>query len=189
MAHPVHFHVERAERYSRLTTLFRFVIVIPWVLFGLGYTIVSNFVLLWVWGNILLTGTCPRNSYDWLTRYLRYTARGDVFGALMTDQFPPFHGREAPGFRMELDFEEPEARNRLTTALRVPPLLQNLARLSPLFAVVFGLPSLFVLPAGIVLAGLAFFGLLVTLVVWFAILITGSYPVALFEVMETPIRY
>ena len=64
------------------------------------------------------------------------------------------------------------------TALRVPDVITNvLTRISPVTALV----ELYLLPAYIVVFFLWLFGLLVSIVAWFAILITGRYPKPLFD--------
>jgi len=82
--------------------------------------------------------------------------------------------------------ERPEHLSRLTTALRVPDVITNvLTRISPVTALV----ELYLLPAYIVVFFLWLFGLLVSIVAWFAILITGRFPATLFELIELPYRY
>jgi hypothetical protein len=76
--------------------------------------------------------------------------------------------------------------SRLTTALRVPDVITNvLTQITPIAGVV----ELYLLPAYVILFFLWLFGWLVSIVAWFAILITGRFPATLFELIELPYRY
>jgi hypothetical protein len=188
VAYPVRLRVQRAERYSRLTTFFRGIMMIPHVIWWIGYSIAAGFVTLYAWFAILAKGRYPQGSLEWQERYLRYTSRIGAFYWLLTDRFPPFHGRDEEGAYplVAYSIERPEHLSRLTTALRVPDVITNvLTRISPVTALV----ELYLLPAYIVVFFLWLFGLLVSIVAWFAILVTGRFPATLFELIELPYRY
>ncbi len=153
--------------------------MIPHVIWWIGYSIAAGFVTLYAWFAILAKGQYPQGSLEWQERYLRYTSRIGAFYWLLTDRFPPFHGRDEEGAypHVAYSIERPEHLSRLTTALRVPDVITNvLTRISPVTALV----ELYLLPAYIVVFFLWLFGLLVSIVAWFAILITGRYPPALY---------
>ena len=162
--------------------------MIPHVIWWIGYSIAAGFVTLYAWFAILAKGRYPQGSLEWQERYLRYTSRIGAFYWLLTDRFPPFHGRDEEGAypHVAYSIERPERLSRLTTALRVPDVITNvLTRISPVTALV----ELYLLPAYIVVFFLWLFGLLVSIVAWFAILITGRFPATLFELIELPYRY
>ena len=162
--------------------------MIPHVIWWIGYSIAAGFVTLYAWFAILAKGQYPQGSLEWQERYLRYTSRIGAFYWLLTDRFPPFHGRDEEGAypHVAYSIERAEHLSRLTTALRVPDVITNvLTRISPVTALV----ELYLLPAYIVVFFLWLFGWLVSIVAWFAILITGRFPATLFELIELPYRY
>jgi hypothetical protein len=188
VAYPVRLRVQRAEHYSRLTTFFRGIMVIPHLIWLIGYSIAAAFVTLYAWFAILAKGAYPKGALEWQERYLRYASRVGAFYWLLTDSFPPFHGRDKEDAYPNVSYsiERTEHLSRTTTALRVPGVITNaLTRIHPIFFLV----ELYLLPANIVAAFLFVFGWLVSIVAWFAILITGRFPATLFELIELPFRY
>jgi len=188
VAYPVRLRVQRAEHYSRLTTFFRGIMVIPHLIWLIGYSIAAAFVTLYAWFAILGKGAYPKGALEWQERYLRYASRVGAFYWLLTDSFPPFHGRDEEDAYPNVSYsiERTEHLSRTTTALRVPGVITNvLTRIHPIFFLV----ELYLLPANIVAAFLFVFGWLVSIVAWFAILITGRFPATLFELIELPYRY
>jgi hypothetical protein len=188
VAYPVRLRVQRAERYSRLTTFFRGIMVIPHLIWLIGYSIAAAFVTLYAWFAILGKGAYPKGALEWQERYLRYASRVGAFYWLLTDSFPPFHGRDEEDAYPNVSYaiERTDHLSRTTTALRVPGVITNvLTRIHPIFFLV----ELYLLPANIVAAFLFVFGWLVSIVAWFAILITGRFPATLFELIELPFRY
>jgi hypothetical protein len=162
--------------------------VIPHLIWLIGYSIAAAFVTLYAWFAILGKGAYPKGALEWQERYLRYASRVGAFYWLLTDSFPPFHGRDEEDAYPNVSYsiERTEHLSRTTTALRVPGVITNvLTRIHPIFFLV----ELYLLPANIVAAFLFVFGWLVSIVAWFAILITGRFPATLFELIELPYRY
>jgi hypothetical protein len=162
--------------------------MIPHLIWWIGYSIAAGFVTLYAWFAILAKGQYPQNSLEWQERYLRYTSRIGAFYWLLTDRFPPFHGRDEDDAYPQVTYsiERVDHLSRLTTALRVPDVITNvLTQITPIAGVV----ELYLLPAYVILFFLWLFGWLVSIVAWFAILITGRFPATLFELIELPYRY
>ena len=76
------------------------------VFFGFLYVIIPHVFILYfriLWGSILgfiafwsilFTGTYPRSFFDFNVGTLRWTTRVNLYMNLMTDDYPPFSGRE-----------------------------------------------------------------------------------------------
>jgi len=76
------------------------------VFFGFLYVIIPHVFILYfriLWGSILgfiafwsilFTGTYPRSFFDFNVGTLRWTTRVNLYMGLMTDDYPPFSGRE-----------------------------------------------------------------------------------------------
>lgn len=170
-----------AER-NRLTVLLRPLLAIPHALLvggpivGIGgggsrtgvLGAVALVIALLDWFAVLITGK-PLDGLQPLKRlYLRWRARALVYMALLRDEYPPFGERSYPA---ELHLPEPpEVRDRLLVALR--PLL--------------------LLPHIVVLVVLMLAWVVVALVSWVYILITGRLAPELWrfgrEVMDYTLR-
>jgi Domain of unknown function (DUF4389)/zinc-ribbon domain len=88
--YPVEFRVEYPERLSRLTTLFRMLMVIPAGIVAYVLNIVGQVVSFVAWFAILFTGRLPRGMFDVILFCYRFNVRVSAYGALVTDRYPWF---------------------------------------------------------------------------------------------------
>jgi hypothetical protein len=168
MAHPVRFHVEHQQRYSRLTTLFRLFLVIPHQIVLWLYSIAAIVVVFVAWFAILFTGRYPSGMFGFVAGFVRYASRVNCYMFLVTDRFPPFGaGSPDDGYPVQVAVEEPERLSRLTTFFRL----------------------LMLIPAYVIAYVLTLLLELTSILAWFIIVIMGRLPAGLFEVMELPVRY
>ena len=168
MAYPVHFDVGYEERYSRLTTFFRIILVIPHVIVAALWGIVAYIAVILAWFAILFTGRYPAGLFGFVAAYLSYITRVTCYLLLLTDRFPPFGGGSADdGYPVQLSVDRPERLSRLTTFFRL----------------------IMAIPAYLVLYVLQLLARLLALFAWFVIIFIGRLPKGLFEVMELPMRY
>ena len=81
---------ERTTGRSRLTTLFRCLLLIPHeiVLYFLG--IVAMFVGFAAWLAGVVLGRVPEGLHSFLVGYTRWTERAAAYGYLLVDDYPPF---------------------------------------------------------------------------------------------------
>jgi hypothetical protein len=88
--YPITLDVQYSERLSRLTTFFRYFMVIPQsiVLYFLG--IAAGVILFISWWAILFIGRYPRWAFDFVSGYLRWTVRVNGYAYYLTDKYPPF---------------------------------------------------------------------------------------------------
>jgi ABC-type multidrug transport system permease subunit len=88
--YPVIISVNYQEKLSRLTTFFRFFMVIPHliVLWALG--IAASVVAFIAWWAILFTGEYLKWAFDFITGYIRWYTRVSGYYLLLTDKYPPF---------------------------------------------------------------------------------------------------
>ena len=63
MGYPIHFDVEYQERYSRLSTFFRRILVIPHLFVLFFYGIVAYVCIFLAWFAILFTGRYPGGMF------------------------------------------------------------------------------------------------------------------------------
>lgn len=144
---------------DRLTTLFRGILAIPHLIV-VGAAGTSNgligsaaaFLSIVSWFSILITGTHIAGIRQFTMFYLRWRVRSSAYYALLADQYPPFGEGAYPA---SIDVAEPAGeRDRLSVAVRL----------------------LLVIPHWFVLAVVMIAWWFVTVIAWFAILLTGSYP-------------
>jgi hypothetical protein len=177
--------IDYPETLNRLTTLLRFIWIIPIAIIlgliaGAGET-VTNTVFLNEAGEVvrrtretaggLVSGlsvatalmiifvqSYPRWWFDFARELTRFAARVGAYAALLTDQYPSVI--EEQSVHLEIDY---------------PDVKQDLNRWMPLVKWFLAIPHY------IVLAVLGVIGAVVIVIAWFVILFTGSYPRSLFD--------
>jgi Domain of unknown function (DUF4389) len=152
-----------AEGRNRLTVFFRSIVAIPWLIVAYVYGLVASLAVVIVWFAMVFTGRYPEGLYDFIGGYVRMANRTNGFHYLLTDEYPPFGGEEAPDYPIRIG---------------VPPPLDKYSRAKAFFRYIIGIPVMILaVVQGLILG-------VVTLIAWFAILFTGKHPEGLF----TPAR-
>lgn len=161
--YPIRFDVDYPESLNRRTTLLRLIWALPLL------------VLLWVVGNltvfaplllILFREKYPRWMFAWNLELSRLTARVEVYLLLLRDEYPS--GDEEQAVHLEFDYPDAE---------------RDLNRWMPLVKWILALPhyvALLVLLVAVIV---------LTVVAWFAILLTGRYPRGIFNFVVGTIRW
>ena len=186
MPYPVAVSVEpRLAGRNRLTTAFRLILAIPHIILvggaglGLAYRenntafggetgllgAVAAFLAVVSWFTIVIAGAHLIGIRQFCTFYLRWRVRALSYLMLLEDPYPPFGDAPYPA---SIEMADPVGpRNRLTVGLRL------------FLAIPHFIVLLFVLAAWGV----------VTIIAWFAILFTGSYPRSLYEFSVGSLRW
>jgi hypothetical protein len=164
MPYPVSVGIQpQVEGRNRMTVFFRLILAIPHAILvgpingsragSSGLLGAAAFFLAIVnWFAIVITGAPIRTIRDFSLFYLRWRTRALAYVALLVDPYPPFGDAPYPVSIEVVD--PPEPRNRLTVAFRL----------------------ILIVPHAIVLAFLLLAWCVTTIVAWFAILFTGTYP-------------
>ena len=158
--YPVQLSIEYPEASSRLKALFRIILVIPilvivYLIGGISGYLFPALVLM-----LLFRKKYPRWWFDLNVELQRFTARVWVYLFLLRDEYPSTDEEQA----VQLDFEYPEGDNSINRFL---PLIK----------------WLLALPHWIILWVLSIVYLIVVVISWFAIIITGKLPRGLFDFM------
>lgn len=190
--HPVGVHVEPAiENRNRLTTALRIFLVIPHLIlvggplagalsWGVGSSNRDGFewsssfgiigclafvasVIAWI--AIVVTAHHPRTLYRFAHWFLRWRVRSNAYLMLLRDEYPPFGDDEYPA-RLEL-----------------VPVEGSRNVVSVLFRILLAIPQL----VALWLLGLVWG--ITTIVAWFTILFTGSYPSELYRFGAGALRW
>ena len=182
-AYPVQFAIAYPDRQlDRLTTAFRWIIVIPILIvaasvghgevFGGGkndWTAgagTGGLLFLAPLLMILFRQKYPRWWFDWNRELLRFSNRIGAYIALLNDGYPSTDDHQA----VRLDFDYPDAERDLNRWL---PLVKWLLAIPHYIVLVF-----------------LWLGVIVSVIVaWFAILFTGRYPRGLFDFVVGVFRW
>ncbi|MGZ8482188.1 MAG: DUF4389 domain-containing protein [Candidatus Limnocylindria bacterium] len=174
--YPARLQVDYPERLDRLTTFLRVIWVIPIliVLTLVGATSGGRntggalFGGLWLATVLMLAVRVlyPRWWFDFARELTRFGARVGAYLALLTDRYPSTVDEQA--VHLEIDY---------------PNVREDLNRWLPLVKWILAIPHYVVFVVLFIGAILAVF------VAWFAILITGRYPRALFDYVVGVGRY
>lgn len=167
--YPISFAADyAAEDRNRLTTFFRYIVAIPWQIVAALWGFVVSFTAFFAWVAMIFTGRYPEGLYKFHAGFLRMSTRANGFNYLLTDEYPPFGGEEAPAYPVRVGVPEP---------------LDNYSRMKALFRYIIGIPVM-------ILAFVqALILMVVTLIAWFAILFTGKHPDGLFNPARSALAY
>jgi Domain of unknown function (DUF4389) len=167
--YPISYEADAVlEGRNRLTSFFRYIVAIPWLIVATIYGIVAEIAAVIAWFAIVFTGRYPQGIYDFNAGYLRMYSRVYSFSHLINDEWPPFGGDEAPGYPVRIG---------------VPPPLDQYSRLKTGFRLIIGIPVyLLAIVQSLILYVCA-------IIAWFAILFTGKLPEGLFNPMRSALAY
>ena len=115
--HPIGLVVDDDLHRTRLTVFFRFLLVIPQLIWLYFFGIVAGLALVIAWFAALFTGRVPDGLHDFLARYQRLTTHVAAYTFLIADPWPPFGG--SPGtYPVDLRVDEAAPQSRLTVFFR-----------------------------------------------------------------------
>ena len=188
--YPVDVEIPPPQRQSRVTGLFRGILVIPalllaWSLAGVQhagslyvvlilyfFTSVATAVAFFAWWASLILGRTPRGLRDLTAYSLNYMARTNAYLFLLTPTYPSsdpdlVEPRQVPAQPVSLVNADDGRRSRLTVFFRLLLALPHLV-----WAALWGVAAL-----------------LAAIVNWFATLILGRSPAALHRFLVRYVRY
>lgn len=155
---PISLDVAYTESLSRWLPLVKWLLAIPHlvIVYILGY--VFNLLLFIATFIVLFTATYPRGMFDFMVGIRRWQANTYAYIGLLRDEYPPF-SMDAGQYPVAYSVEYPEKVNRF----------------SPLYQWLLAIPHF------IIVALLAIVAVVVTIIAFFAILFTRTYPRGMFD--------
>jgi hypothetical protein len=93
---PVVVSVRRSDRQSRLTTLFRSILIIPAAIGTYLLTIAQNAVTFLAWLVIIFTGRMPLPLQGFILFVHRFSIRTTAYALLLVDAYPSFAEGTSP---------------------------------------------------------------------------------------------
>lgn len=156
------------EGRNRLTTFFRSIVVIPWMIVAALYGFVASFAIFFAWFALVFTGRYPEGLYNFVAGYIRMITRVNGFYYLATDEWPPFNGEDNPSYPLRVG---------------IPPPKPEYSRLKAGFRLIIGIPVLLLAYVQSLIA------LVIAIIGWFAILFTGTMSEGLFKPLRSALAY
>jgi hypothetical protein len=100
--YPVTYEADYVRERDRLTTFFRLILAIPWLIVAIIYGIAVFVVAVIAWFALLITGRYPDGLYNFNAGALRYFMRVGAWVSLQTDAWPPFGFGPDPTYPVRL---------------------------------------------------------------------------------------
>jgi hypothetical protein len=164
-AHPIRLAVDDDRRRSRLTTFFRFFLLVPHFVWYLLWGVLALLAAIGQWLFTLVAGRPATQLFRFLAAWARYQTQLFAFGFLIANPFPGFTG--APGYPVELELPPPRPQKRLVTLFRL----------------------VLALPAFVVSSALSWLLYAAAIGGWFAALALGRMPSGLRNAGAHALRY
>lgn len=118
--YPISYEADYEREPNRVTTFFRLILLIPWLIVGYLYVIVGFFSVLAAWFALLFTARYPEGLYNFNAGILRFLTRVSAYASLQTDQFPPFGIGPDPTYPVRLEIApRAERQSRLKVFFRI----------------------------------------------------------------------
>ncbi|MGH2982398.1 MAG: DUF4389 domain-containing protein [Solirubrobacterales bacterium] len=153
--YPVSYEADYARERDRLTTFFRIILAIPWLIVASIYAIAAFVTVVISWFALLITGRYPQGLYNFNSGVLRYIVRANAWVYLQTDQFPPFGLSPDPTYPVRV---------------QVAPRDEQQSRLKVLFRIIL------VIPLHVLSLGINYLHLGAGFVAWMTIVFRGYQP-------------
>jgi Domain of unknown function (DUF4389) len=108
--YPVTYEADYLKERNRLTTFFRLIVAIPWLIVGIFYGIAAFVVAFIAWFALLILGRYPEGMYNFVGGVLRFSMRVSGFVSLQTDAWPSFGINDDPAYPIRVRFNPPAAK-------------------------------------------------------------------------------
>lgn len=166
--YPVSFELDYAEDHNRLTTFFRLIVAIPWLIVGMIYGVAAGIAVIIAWFAMLFTKSYPESLYDFVTGYVRFSARVGGYALLATDEYPDFWGNPDPNYPIRVD---------------VAPRQAEYSRAKTFFKYLLAFPQM------LILNGLSYVLMSASFVAWWRILFTGKQSATMHDAIRLSLAY
>jgi hypothetical protein len=168
MAFPIDYEADYVEERSRLTTFFRYFMVIPQALFGLVLGIAYLFTLVAAWFAVVFTGKYPEGLYKFNSGVIAWSNRVNGYALLATDAYPPFSIEEEKSYPIRL---------------KIAPAKAEYSRLHAFFRGITAIPAYVVAAVLIMVSYVGAIG------AWFMIVFTGKTSQGLQDLINMGLAY
>ena len=137
--YPVTYEADYLKERNRLTTFFRYIVAIPWIIVAYVYAIAASVVVFIAWFALVFTGRYPEGMYNFVGGILRFSMRVNAFLYLQTDEWPSFGLKDDPAYPVRVRFADRAAKQSRVSVFFRLVLLVPLLLLSYLISTLLGL--------------------------------------------------
>ena len=127
--YPVSYQADFKAEPNRVTTFFRIILAIPWLIVAYVYLIIALFTHLFAWVAVVILGRYPEWLYNFNSGVVRYLVRAYAWAYLQTDAWPPFGISDDPSYPIRVN---------------VAPRAERQSRLKAFFRIILIIPMLIV---------------------------------------------
>jgi hypothetical protein len=166
--YPIAYAADYVAERNRLTTFFRFFMVIPHLILWFFWGFAVCFTAIAAWFALVFTGRYPEGLYAFHVRALRFQVRVSSYYSLLTDAFPSFDGDDDPSYPVRVAVGAP---------------LPEYSRLKAGLRLIFGIPVFIMVYLYGILVGI------VPFLSWLAIVFTGRQPEGLQDLTRMGMAY
>jgi hypothetical protein len=166
--HPVQFDLDYEIDRNRLTTFFRLIVAIPWIVWLYLYGIVAFVAAVIAWFAMLFTKRYPESLYDFIGGYVKLSTQVGGFIVLATDEFPPFLPDDSRDYPVHVAVAPRQIEHR---------------RAHTFFKYVLAFPQ------QVILFGLGYMLMGASFVTWWRVLFTGKQSATMHDAIRTGLAY
>ena len=156
--YPVTYEADYLRERNRLTTFFRLIVAIPWLIVASIYVMAQLVVVIIAWFALIILGRFPEGMYNFVGGILRFTERVNGFMYLQTDEWPPFGIGQDENYPIRVNFLPPAGRQ---------------SRLKAFFRLIL------VIPLAILSYAMSYALMAVAAISWLTIVFRGYQPAAI----------
>lgn len=161
--YPVTYEADFNPQPDRLTTFFRLILAIPWIVVAAFWGILFIFTHLFAWVAVTILGRYPQWLYEFNAGIVRFSIRVSAWLYLQTDAWPPFTLSDDDSYPIRV---------------KIAPAAERQSRLKAFFRIIL------LLPAALVLSyGTSYVQLAAGFVAWLTIVFRGYLPEGLNSMM------
>jgi Domain of unknown function (DUF4389) len=118
--YPINYEADYERNPNRVTTFFRIILAIPWLIVGAIYAIAVFFTSIIAWFAVVILGRYPEGLFNFNSGMLRFFIRVGSYVSLLTDKYPPFGIGEDPTYPVRLQVQAAaERQSRLKAFFRL----------------------------------------------------------------------
>ena len=88
--YPISYEADFNPTPNRVTTFFRYIVAIPWIIVAYFWGILFLFSHLFAWVAVIVIGRYPEGLYNFNAGVVRFGVRVYAWISLQTDEWPPF---------------------------------------------------------------------------------------------------
>jgi hypothetical protein len=166
--HPVAFDMDYQVERNRLTTFFRLIVVIPWLIWMAIYGVAAFVAAFIAWFALLFTKRYPDSLYRFVSGYLEVATQVGGFAMLATDEWPPFTPQEEGSYPIRV---------------RVAPQQVEYRRAQTFFKYLLAFPQ------QLLLQGISYLIMGGVFVSWWRIMFTGKQSATMQDALRLSLAY